>query len=176
MREKWPDRIFRFDFPVTRMPYLLERLRGTAARIEEKVRGVPAEDLKRRIGQTWSAQENIGHLVDLEELHLGRLDDYANGETTLRAADMKNQRTWDAHHNDTPLAQIIDDFRTSRAQLIEKLEAMTPDELERSAIHLRLKIPMRVIDLAYFTAEHDDYHLARVHELLTMFHSEALVK
>ena len=176
MRDKWPDRVFRFDIPVTRMQYLLERLRGTAVRIEEKIRGVPAEHLKRRIGQTWSVQENIGHLVDLEELHLGRLDDYANGEKTLRAADIKNQRTWDANHNDTPLKQILEEFRASRTQLIEKLEAMTPDELERSAMHPRLKIPMRVIDLAYFTAEHDDYHLARVHELLSMLQSEVLLK
>lgn len=173
MREKWPDRVFRFDTPITRMPYLLERLRGTPARIEEKLRGVSARDLQRRIGQTWSAQENIGHLVDLEELHIGRLDDYTNGAATLRAADITNQRTWDAHHNDTPLACIVEEFRDSRARFVHRLETWDPDRLECSAMHPRLKVPMRVIDLAYFTAEHDDYHLARVHELLMIFQGEA---
>jgi len=38
-----------------------------------------------------------------------------------------------------------------------------PDELvERSAFHPRLKKPMRIIDLAFFVAEHDDYHLAKI--------------
>jgi hypothetical protein len=35
-----------------------------------------------------------------------------------------------------------------------------------TSLHPRLKVPMNVIDLAYFVAEHDDYHLVRISELL----------
>lgn len=42
-----------------------------------------------------------------------------------------------------------------------------PADLERSARHPRLGSPMRVIDLAYFVAEHDDHHMARLRELVT---------
>jgi hypothetical protein len=29
-----------------------------------------------------------------------------------------------------------------------------------------MKTPMNVVDLAFFVAEHDDYHLAKISELL----------
>ncbi len=167
--EKWTERTFRFDTPPGRMPFLLERLRGTPARLEEKVRGVPAGVLQRRDGHTWSAQENLGHLLDLEALHLARLDDFAAGLETLRPADMSNQRTWDADHNAAPLAQLLDAFRRARTRFVDRLAGWNPERIEQSALHPRLKTPMRVIDLAYFTAEHDDYHLARMELLISSF-------
>ena len=85
---------------------------------------------------------------------------------------MTNQRTWDANHNAVPPARTVEKFRAARSRLIARLEAMDPEGLEASALHPRLKVQLRVIDLAYFAAEHDDYHLARVHELFTMFRSE----
>jgi hypothetical protein len=51
-------------------------------------------------------------------------------------------------------------------EFVERLEAMDAELIERSAIHPRLKIPMRVIDLAFFKAEHDDHHMARISELI----------
>ena len=171
MREKWTDRTFRFDLPVGRMPFLLERLRGVAARLEEKVRGVSSEDLRRRVGEGWSAQENIGHLSDLEHVHLARLDELAAASPpeTLMAADIKNRKTWEADHNARPIDEVLEEFRVGRATLVERFEKWDPARLEVRAIHPRLRVPMRVIDVAYFTAEHDDYHLARVHELLASF-------
>jgi hypothetical protein len=174
MREKWTERTFRFDTPAARMPCLVERLRGTAARIEDLVRGVSPRDLQRRAGHTWSPQENIGHLLDIEALHLERLDELAAGLPALRPADMTNKKTWDADHNATPLARLLEEFRAARARLVSRLEAWDPQGLETGALHPRLGITMRVVDLAYFTAEHDDYHLARVHELLTMFRREPI--
>jgi nitronate monooxygenase len=35
-----------------------------------------------------------------------------------------------------------------------------------AALHPRLRVAMNVVDLAYFVSEHDDYHLARITELL----------
>ena len=41
--------------------------------------------------------------------------------------------------------------------------------LARTALHLRLNIPMRLVDMILFQAEHDDYHLARSGELARLF-------
>jgi hypothetical protein len=38
-------------------------------------------------------------------------------------------------------------------------------------LHPRLNQPMRVVDLLFFVAEHDDYHLARISELIREFRS-----
>ncbi|MFL6200728.1 MAG: DinB family protein [Thermoanaerobaculia bacterium] len=163
---RWTDRTFRFDLPVEMFPVVIERLRGAAPRIEDNVRGLAPEVLTRRAGDSWSIQEHIGHLLDLDELHLGRLDDYLAGAEVLRAADMTNRRTWQAGHNERPAAELIQDFRRERESFVERLEAWDPDRVGQSALHPRLNQPMRVIDMAFFVAEHDDHHLAKMTELL----------
>jgi hypothetical protein len=45
--EKWFQRSFEFALPASRFPSLLERLRGTPARLDERTRGMPAERLTR---------------------------------------------------------------------------------------------------------------------------------
>jgi hypothetical protein len=37
---------------------------------------------------------------------------------------------------------------------------------EAVAIHPRLNKPMRLVDMLFFQAEHDDYHLARISDLI----------
>ena len=99
-RIKWTARRFEFNFPVEIHPELLERLRGTPARVADRLADVPQERLIRRPGRGWSLQEHGGHLADLDEnLFLPRLDEYAAKVTTLRAADMSNRRTEAANHN-----------------------------------------------------------------------------
>ena len=93
MSLRWTDRTFEFSMPTALHPIVVERLRGTPARIEAKVRSLPTETLTRREGDQWSIQEQVGHLLDLDELHSGRLDDYLAGAEVLRAADMTNRRT-----------------------------------------------------------------------------------
>jgi len=36
----------------------------------------------------------------------------------------------------------------------------------KSALHPRLKTPMRTMDLFLFVAEHDDHHLAKISEII----------
>jgi uncharacterized damage-inducible protein DinB len=169
MALRWMDRTFQFTTPVGQFPTVLERLRGTPARVEEKVRSLSPAVLTRRDGEAWSMQEHLGHLLDLDELRLGRLDDYLSGADTLRAADMQNRKTQDADHNRREVKHLLQDFRRERRRFVERLESFDPDQLSRTALHPRLRQRMRVIDMAWFVAEHDDHHLARMTELQRMF-------
>src|SRR5918996_1905050 len=114
MTIRWTDRTFRFDLPEALFPVVVERLRGTPARIEDKVRSLPSALLTQRDGDAWSIQEHIGHLLDLDELHTARLDDFLAGAEALRPADMTNRKTWEASHNDRPLAGLLAAFRRDR--------------------------------------------------------------
>jgi uncharacterized damage-inducible protein DinB len=169
MKMRWADRTFVFTMLVELFPTVAERLRGTPARVEEKLRSLSPAVLTRRDGDAWSIQEHLGHLLDLDELHLGRLDDYAAGAETLRAADMENKKTQAADHNRREVKHLLQDFRRERRRFVERLESLSAEELTRSAIHPRLRQPMRVIDMGWFVAEHDDHHLARMTELQRMF-------
>ncbi|HKW50819.1 MAG TPA: DinB family protein [Candidatus Eisenbacteria bacterium] len=166
---RWVDRKFEFTMPVSLFPVVLERLRGAPARMEDKVRNVPGEILTRREGDRWSAQEHAGHLVDLDELHAGRLEDFRAGAKTLRAWDVTNRKTFDANYNARPIGEIVMAFRGERGAFVKQLEEWKDEEIARTAIHPRLQQPMRVIDMAFFVAEHDDHHLAVMSELIRRF-------
>lgn len=168
---KWPwkERTFRFDHPVTKWPDLLERVRGTPARIEDRVRGISPDTLiARPEGGGWSIQQNIGHLLDLGFLPRTRIEQILAGEHTLIAADMTNKQTNEADHNARPIADLLAAFRSDRIELVRTLESLSEADWGRSAVHPRLQQPMRIVDIAYFDAEHDDYHLGRIGELIRL--------
>jgi DinB superfamily len=162
---KWFERKFDLTFPAHLFPNICARLRGTPARLEELVRGSSSEVLTRREGKTWSAQENAGHLLDLEPLWLARVEDYIQGVETLSAADLTNRKTHEGNHNARNVQEILADFRKARALLLARAEKLDPAMYARTALHPRLKTPLRLVDHLYFVAEHDDQHLARIWEL-----------
>ncbi|MGH7538735.1 MAG: DinB family protein [Gemmatimonadales bacterium] len=165
-RQPWFERRFTFELSNTLFTNVVERVRGTPARLEERVRGVPTAVLTRRVNETWSIQENAGHLLDLEPLWLTRAEELAAGQRELAAADLQNRKTHEANHNARPLDGLLEAFRQARARFVTRLDAADDALLARHALHPRLHTPMRLIDLALFVAEHDDHHLARISELL----------
>ena len=162
----WFERSFPTGLPGHLLPVIVERLRGTPARLVERLAEVADDVRLRRPGASWSIQENVGHLGDMEPLWQKRIDDFAARRTELTVADLTNRQTHDANHNSAPLAQLLTQFRAARHESIRRLCGFCEDGLAFTAIHPRLKTSMNVVDLAYFVAEHDDYHLARISELL----------
>lgn len=168
-RIKWTDRKFDFSFPAGLFPEMIERLRGTPVRLEERVGLLPLEILRRREDERWSIQENAGHLLDLESLVRRRLDEYLANATELHAADMTNRKTYESHHNDAAISSILAAFREQRLQLVARLDSLAPEIFAQAAHHPRLNVPMRLVDMLFFQAEHDDFHLARISELRRLF-------
>jgi uncharacterized damage-inducible protein DinB len=158
----WFERVFDFSFPAEYFPYVVERVRGTPARLEELVASFDPSILTVRPGGEWSIQEHAGHLYDLDELHTGRLDDFDAGSSTLRAADVTNRKTYEANHNARPIADVLKDFRAARLEFVQRVENATQADAVKTAMHPRLGVPMRLVDLLYFVAEHDDHHLASI--------------
>jgi uncharacterized damage-inducible protein DinB len=166
-RIKWSQRRFALGLPAESAPELIERLRGTPARVQDRTERLPTATLTAvPASGGWSIQEHVGHLLDLETLFMGRLDDFDDGRRVLRPADMSNRATIEARHNERRLDDVLQAFRHARLALVARLEAMDATALARSAHHPRLDMPMRVVDMIYFQAEHDDYHLASITELL----------
>ncbi|HEY9402479.1 MAG TPA: DinB family protein [Pyrinomonadaceae bacterium] len=165
-RTIWFERKFTLDLPLGMYPNVLERVRGTPARLEDRLLKLPREVLTRRVGDNWSMQEQAGHLLDLGALDIGRLEDYAAGLETLRPADLGNRKTHEAGHNADSIENILASFRAERGEFVRRLDEFDMEFVARTALHPRLQVPMRVIDFAYFIAEHDDHHLARISELL----------
>jgi hypothetical protein len=167
MTREWVNRTFTFDFPVEVYPGLLERLASAPERAARLMAGVPRERLIFRPQGRWSAQRQIGHLADLDAtLFLVRLDEYAAGAGILTPADLSNRATEEADHDERRLAEVLDRFRATRAAVMSRLSGFEPEMFGRTALHPRLRQPMRLVDQLHFQAEHDDHHLESAASIL----------
>ena len=130
----WFERSFPTGLPAHLLPVVAERLRGTPARLADRLAGVPHGVLVRRAGDSWSIQENTGHLLDLEPLWLRRVGDVAAGRPELAEADLTNRRTHEANHNAVPLGGLLAAFRTARGALVRQLETFPDDGREEPRV------------------------------------------
>jgi hypothetical protein len=166
----WVERSWKFDVPLRQFPNIVERLRGTPARLEKRLGALSRDTLVRRQGDKWSLQEQAGHLLDLDVLDKARLEDFINGRERLTAADMTNRRTMEAAHNDRAIDDLLTDFARARGELVARLDEVDEAFIGRVALHPRLAVPVRVVDWTLFVAEHDDHHLAVITSMLRRAH------
>ena len=164
-KENWLEKQFDFDFPASKYVEFLQFLRKTPAKIEALVKNLPHKTLIRRDGDSWSIQENIGHFLTSESLFLGRLDDYENDAPVLRPARFEDNPTDKANFNEKGIQWILDEFRAQRQIYINRLDALKPEDFEKNILHPRLNKPMRLCDMLFFHAQHDQHHLTRIAEL-----------
>lgn len=165
-QEKWFERQFQFGNTQQIFQAILERLSGTSIRLSDKLIEVSEHVLILSEGNTWSIKENIGHLIDLEPLWQGRIEDILSGQAELRLTDLNNTQTHLANHNATSIQELLDSFKKCRLETIQMSQALQAENLLQSALHPRLKIPMNMQDHLLFVADHDDHHLARISQLL----------
>lgn len=163
----WFERKFDFAFQQNIFPSIIERLDGTSARLNSKINQISPRLYEIKLNGKWSIKENIGHLIDLEPLWQGRLNDILEGKDFLRETDLNNQKTNLAQHNKIDITELLSSFEKTRNDTIEQLKILKEKDIYKTSLHPRLKQPMRTMDLFLFVAEHDDHHLARINEIKT---------
>ncbi|MBD3381723.1 MAG: DinB family protein [candidate division Zixibacteria bacterium] len=165
----WLERKFNFDFPHELHPEVMERVRGTYVRLKEMTDKCPADHLTTRLEDRWSIQEIVGHLGDCEQLWDIRIDHILEGREAMQGVDFSKNFTDEANHNASGFEDVMARFKSKRDHFIGRMDQLTTEDFARSAIHPRLNKPMRMVDLCFFIAEHDDFHLARMREMLNEF-------
>jgi len=168
--EKWFDKKFKFELNDSELNEILKRLSNTPAEIESLIKNIPEETLHKKPDGKWSIKENIGHLIDLEELHSARIDDFIANNKMLSPADLQNKKTDAVDYNNKNTDEIINDLKKVRKDFIAKLNLLSEEVLNRKAIHPRLKQAMRPVDMAYFVAEHDTHHIKTIKTLIQQTH------
>jgi len=158
---QWFERVFTFGLPKKMLPFYIERLEGTVPRIEAKVKYVPEEILSNKLNNKWSVKENIGHLAEVDEVANKRIDQMIAGISQLSPAVFEPKP-----YHELPIQEVINFFREARSKNIKRYRELSPSDLEKTALHPRLKVMMSPVDLAWFDAEHDDHHMVRISEIL----------
>lgn len=161
----WFDRRFEFGKSPGMLPFFLERLEGTIARLEKKVSGQPDKNLSWQPGGKWSIKQHIGHLAEVDQIALRRIDEMINGISPMTPAVFEPKQDY----NRQQVNRVLDYFIKNRMDNLRKYHALSGEECLKTSLHPRLKVMMSPIDLAYFDAEHDDHHLAKISELLSSF-------
>jgi hypothetical protein len=159
----WFERSFVFPLPQGMLPFFLERLEGTIARIEQKVSEVPDAILSNKLEGKWSIKQNIAHLAEVDEIALNRIDEMMQGVSPMSPAVFEPRQDYSA----MPVDEVTRYFRENRLKNLKKYRSLSDEELQKSSLHPRLKLQMNAVDLAYFDAEHDDHHLVRINEILS---------
>jgi uncharacterized damage-inducible protein DinB len=160
-RTEWFKRVFPPILDNGLFPCILERLEGTAVRLRHKISKMTG-DLTAAQQGTWSIHKEVGHLIDLEPLWHERMLQIIGDETNLKIADLTNQKTHTTNHDAVNIYDLITQFEAEREKLLITLRRITDQNLDKAAVHPRLGTPMKLIDLAFFVAEHDDHHLAQI--------------
>jgi uncharacterized damage-inducible protein DinB len=165
-RQKWFDKKFQFDLSEDHYGSVLKKLRETPDKIARLVSSLPQEVTTMRVENRWSIQENVGHLIDLEELHEGRIDDFIADKEILRSADLNNKKTEEANHNSKNITELISQLKMVRENFVKRMKHLDEKTLSRNSIHPRLNQQMRPIDMAQFVLEHDEHHIQTIKELI----------
>jgi uncharacterized damage-inducible protein DinB len=164
-RQKWIDHQFHLGIDIGWSLNIITRISDIGIRCQYHCDGLSEELLSTRKNQEWSIKEHIGHLIDLEALHLHRIHQFKELKTELTAADMSNQKTKDANHNNKLLKDLIAELIVERENLIHQYQSLPVESLDHYSLHPRLNVKMRPVDLLFFIGEHDDHHLSTIIQL-----------
>lgn len=159
---KWFEREFDLHFGPDRYVSIYERLKGAPEKLGRLLDDLPEEVLLLKPGGKWSIKEHTGHLSVLEPLWRIRFQDIREGRPVLTVADLNNTATSEAGFNSYPVAALVEQFAAERNATLSLLNGIDVMDEDHTSLHPRLRQPMRIIDLAYFVAEHDEHHMAAI--------------
>jgi len=158
-KTKWFEREFDLRFGAERYAAIYEQLNGAPDRLRQAVGSSQEATLTAKPEGKWSIKEQVGHLITMEPLWRVRFLDIRERKPMLTVADLNNTATTEAGFNSWSIEALLEKFVAERAETIRLLDSIDALDQEATSLHPRLKQPMRVIDLAYFVAEHDDHHI-----------------
>jgi hypothetical protein len=124
--------------------------------------GITAEALDRKpaLGK-WSARENLAHLARYQDVFMSRIARVAKeSRPALPRYCAENDLEWSSWMN-RGTAEIIEDLHAHRKIFVQQIEAMSDDDLAKTAIHPRFG-EMTLVQWVEFFLLHEAHHLLAV--------------
>ncbi len=166
---KWFHRKFNFDFSIDRYAFITDRLRQAPDKINAIVADLGEEILIGKPDGKWSIKEHTGHLSLLERSWRIRFQDIREMKPLLSPVDLDNTATSKAGFNKYTISSLLEEFVRERTLTLTLLNDSDIRDESRTSLHPRLLQQMRMIDLAWFVAEHDDHHISVIREIIFHF-------
>jgi hypothetical protein len=136
-----------------------EELRRAVAGVTESAAGFRYAEGK------WSIREVVGHLADAERVFAYRALSFARGEKGALPGFDENDYVREASFDATPLAELVEEFRASRASSTYLFRHLTAEAWLRGGVANAKPIVVR--SLAFIMAGHVRHHIG---SLRTLYH------
>lgn len=121
---------------MTEREALLRRYRTGAAAVDTALAGITDEELDRTAPDGgWTARQVAHHLADSEAMAYTRLRRLIADPDPVVIQGYDEPRWAERLHYDRPIAEAVAVVHAVRAASLALLEALTPDEWERSGTH-----------------------------------------
>jgi RimJ/RimL family protein N-acetyltransferase len=142
--------------------WALERAREQVAAVPRIIAGMDEDALRRRSPSgKWSAHENLAHLGRQQEVFQQRFARILGDDTpALPQYRAEEDPEWPAWAARRP-AEVVEQLRGGRVQLLAALAGLTPADLERIGVHSRFG-PMPLALWIEFFLDHEAHHLYTV--------------
>ncbi|MDR0265124.1 MAG: DinB family protein [Sphingobacterium sp.] len=163
---RWFDRQFDSNTGSEYFDEFLQRLEHFPSVLNIVLKSCPIEASTRKMGDKWSVNENIGHLMLLEDLWRIRFKDIKEGKPDMSPADLNNTATDQSSFNNMLVEELIKDLVSEREKTIVMLQKLSEEDLLKTSMHPRLQQPMNIIDLMHFVAAHDLHHLHTIQSII----------
>jgi uncharacterized damage-inducible protein DinB len=164
---KWFERKFDFSFGTDEYPAIYQRLQKAPDLLTSILLDIPDHILTHQPEGKWSVKEHTGHLSLLEPLWRTRIHDILERKQALTPTDLDNRGTSEAGFNQYTITELLRKFAEERRMTLSLLDSINVANNSQTSLHPRMQQPMRIIDIVYFTAEHDDHHIGVIRELIS---------
>jgi uncharacterized damage-inducible protein DinB len=152
----------------------LDALAAFPAALKAQVAGLTDEALRfRPAAGEWSIVENIGHLIDIDTLQLGRVGQIiARDNPPIQPFDVdESVRRNDYQSKHAPF--LLNTFAERRAALVEEWRYIRPDNLARTGIHAT-RGPLTIADIIATLFRHDPQHRDQIAATLAAYQQHQL--
>ncbi|WP_020533251.1 DinB family protein [Flexithrix dorotheae] len=156
----WFERQFEFPGNQNIFPSLLERLEGTSIRLRVKTLKISDSIQVIRPEGKWSIMENIRHLLEMELVWQKFISSILKGKRIINLSNTKSPAS--PQLNNENVDHLLIQFADQRRITLETISKLKNDKIFKNAFYTPLQRPLSILDLAYYMAEHDDHHLARI--------------
>ena len=163
---KWFERKFDFSFDVEQYSTIYQRLQQAPGMLATLIHNKPEELLTHQPEGKWSVKEHVGHLSLLEPLWRTRIQDILEKKPTLTPTDLDNKKTSETGFNNYSITELLQKFTDERKETLALLDGINVKDQQGTSLHPRMQQPMRIIDILYFTAEHDEHHMGVIQHYL----------
>lgn len=163
----WSQRQLEFGRPLDELPVLLERIRGTSARLSALIAHAPMEHLQLQLNGKWSVMEHLGHLITLQDRFDGRAEDFERERDRLCEISLHDQEPILQAHRRRTVGDALEEFRLKREAFAHRVARFKDDVLNHTSFHPCQNKRMRPMDMLFWIAEHDDHHLATIRRHLS---------